>query len=97
MSITRDQFIVGQSANARCISEIPATRMEWLNNALVLASAASTQQLNLEFNPVNDSIPNQVYICQVTWEGGAQMEQTFIVIVESEIFFQYCMGARCLL
>ena len=60
-SIDRDQLNIGASATAKWFSNAPATRMEWLQNGIVL-SDMSTQQLNLVFSPVNDSIHNQVYI-----------------------------------
>ena len=85
MSIARDQFYVGQSATATCRSITPATRMEWLRNGEVVASAASTgiQELELVFSPVNDSIHNQVYVCRVTRNSGT-VAQNFTVQVNGE-------------
>ena len=82
VSIIRDQLNIGASATATCFSDVPATRMEWLQNGVVIASDTSTQQLDLEFSPVSDSIDNQVYICRVTRQGGAQAEQDFTAIVD---------------
>ena len=84
VSIIRDQFNVGDSATARCSSDTAAARIEWLNNGVVVESDTSTQQLSLVFSPVNDSIHNQVYVCRVTREGGAQTEQNFTVIVDGK-------------
>ena len=84
MSIIRDQFNVGDNATASCISDNQATRMEWLNNGMVIETAMSTQQLDLEFSPVNDSIHNQVYICRVT-RGDDVQEQNFTVRVDGKL------------
>ena len=94
MSIVRDQFTVGQSATARCFSDVPATRMEWLTNGVVVESAASTKQWNLLFVPVNDSIHNQVYTCRVTREvDGMTAQQNFTVNVDGKriLVDSYCM------
>ena len=89
MFIIRDQFTVGQSATARCSSEAPATRMEWLTNGIVVESAASTQQLNLVFSLVNDSIHDQGYTCRVTREMTDGMStiavQNFTVNVNGKV------------
>ena len=83
MSIVSDQFTVGQSVTVRCSSDVPATRMEWLTNGVVVESVASTQQLDLVFSLVNDSIHNQVYTCRVTREvDGTTATQNFTVKVD---------------
>jgi hypothetical protein len=56
--------------------------MKWLQNGVAVLSDMSTQQLNLVFSPVSDSIHNQVYVCRVTRQGGAQAEQNFTAIVD---------------
>ena len=86
--ITRDQFEVGQSATASCRSDTPATRIEWLSTANgeeVIESALSTQEFNLVFSPVNDSIHNEVYTCRVTREGGIIAAQNFTVNVDGKV------------
>ena len=85
VSITRDPFNVGQSATARCKSDTPATLIEWLNDGVVVESATSTQQLDLVFSLVNDSIHNQVYICRVTREGEIPATQNFSVKVDGKV------------
>ena len=82
MSIVRSVlFTVGMSAFAICLSETPATRMEWLTNGVVVESAASTQTLDLIIPLVNDSIHNDVYICRVTKVDGMTVYQNFTVNV----------------
>ena len=85
VSIVRDQLNVGASATASCLSDTPAIRMEWLQDGAVLASDTSTQQLDLVFSPVSDSIHNQVYVCRVTREWGAQAEQNFTAAVDGNL------------
>ena len=81
MSTIRDQFIVGQSATAMCLSDDQATRIEWLTNGEVIETGMSTRQLDLDFSLVNDSIHNEVYTCRVTREGGVTVTQNFTVNV----------------
>ena len=90
MSIIRDQFSVGDSATASCVSDNQATRMEWLSNGVVVETAMSTQQLDLEFSPVNDSIHNQVYVCRVTRESAIQVQQNFTVRVDGKNLLCQC-------
>ena len=89
--IIRDEFVVGQRVTARCSSDVLATRMEWLTNGVVVESANSTQQLNLLFSLVNDSIHNQVYICSVTRKvDRVTATQNFTVNVDGKMinFFE---------
>ena len=83
--IVRDQFKVGESATARCRSETTATRIEWINGGEVIESAMSTQELNIVFPLVNDSIHNEVYLCRVTREGEMTATQNFTVNVNGKV------------
>ena len=86
VSVVPDTFNVGQSATARCISDTLATQIEWLTQEdVVVLSAISTKQLDLNFSPVNDSIHNQIYVCRVTREGGVIGTQNFTVDVVGKI------------
>ena len=86
VSIVPDIFNVGESATARCISDTPATQIEWLNEEdVVVLNATSIQQLDLIFSPVNDSIHGQIYICRVTRNGGMIGTQNFTVDVVGKI------------
>ena len=62
-----------------CVSDVPATMIEWLSGEDVLmTSSRTTQQLDLVFSLVNDSIHNQVYVCRVTrLEDGMVATQNF--------------------
>ena len=86
MFIIRDQFKVGESATAVCKSDIPATRIEWLTNGEeVIESALPTQELDLVFPLVNDSIHNEVYFCRVTREGLMTATQNFTLNVDGKV------------
>ena len=57
-----------------CISDVPASMIEWLSGEDVLmTSSTTTQQLNLVFSLVNDSIHNQIFICRVTRLGDGMV------------------------
>ena len=94
MFIVQDEFSVGQSATTSCISDAPATRIEWLIDEVVVESATSNgiQELDLVFSPVNDSIHNQVYVCRVTRDGRDGMPvtamQNFTVNVKGKMMLQ---------
>ena len=65
--IRTDPFIVGTSATLTCTSDVSADQIEWLDSERrVVARVTSMDQLELTFNPVNDSIHNSVYTCRVT-------------------------------
>ena len=86
ITIDPDLFNIGVSATARCISDVPATQMEWLNEEnKVVVSTISTQQLDLVFSLVNDSIHEQVYVCRVIRNGGMVGTQNFTVDVIGKI------------
>ena len=85
MSLVIDPFTVRQSATARCMSDIPAAMIEWLTNDSIIESATSTQQLNLVFSPINDSIHNMVYECRVTRMDGTQAEKNVTVTVNGKL------------
>ena len=87
-SVAHDQFVVCHSATIKCFSHIPAIRIEWLNEetGALLASATSTQQLDLEFSLVNDSIHGQEFVCQVTRDGGTIKRDSFTVNVDGNFY-----------
>ena len=82
--IVHDQFNVGESARATCRSDTPATRMEWIRNGVVFASAVSTQKVVLSVSLVTDNIHGQVYVCRVTRNGGMVATQNFTVQVNGK-------------
>ena len=94
VSIQRDQFIVGGSATVACKSDTLANRIEWLTDGVVVESVTSTQQLDLVFPLVNDSIHNQDYTCRVTREAGMTATQKFTVKVDGKIFCKVCILLR---
>ena len=81
MSISSDLFIVGMSATLTCTSDVSANQIEWLDSERrVVARVTSMDQLDLIFNPVNDSIHNSVYTCRVT-RGEEIAEQNITIDV----------------
>ena len=50
--------------------------MEWLNDNEIVVSENDTQQLQLSFNPVNDSIHGKIFTCTVTRRDDMHMNET---------------------
>ena len=74
-------LVVGEAASITCVSDAPATRIEWLDSERrVVARVTSMDQLVLTFNPVNDSIHNSVYTCRVT-RGDRMVEDNVTITV----------------
>ena len=84
--IIDDQFTIGYPATVRCRSDNHATNIEWLtSNGMILESQPLTQQLDLVFSPVNESIHNNTYICKVYRNSGVQYaEENITVRVEGK-------------
>ena len=70
---------VGQSASLTCSSDLDVSSIEWLYGGQVVARSTSRQELELEFNPVNDTIHGREYTCRVTSPYGSQEETVSIV------------------
>ena len=68
MILGADQsLLVGEAASITCVSDAPATRIEWLDSERrVVARVTSRNRFDLTFNLVNDSIHSSVYTCRVT-------------------------------
>ena len=72
-------FTVGQSASVTCSYDLAFTSIEWLYNNETIVSSA-TSQLDLSFNPVNDSIHGKQYTCRASTPYGIQEERLTIQI-----------------
>jgi len=63
-------LVIGLKANLTCINDVGiASLIHWQSeNGIVLASASSTNVLNLPLAPVNDSgsLHNRIFTCLVT-------------------------------
>ena len=82
-------LVVGEAASITCVSDAPATRIEWLDSERrVVARVTSMDQLDLTFNPVNDNVHNSVYTCQVT-RGDRMVEDNVTITV---IGIYYCIS-----
>ena len=79
-----------------CISDVPATMIEWLSGEDVLmTSTMTTQQLDLVFSLVNDSLHNQVYVCRVTrLVDGMVATQNFTANVIGKILISCALHTR---
>ena len=65
-------FVVGSAATVTCSSDSgTADRIEWRSReGQVLVSRDSVQQIDLVFNPVNDSLHSSSTTCFVTKDEG---------------------------
>ena len=65
-------FVVGSAAIVTCFSDVGnAERIEWRSREdQVLVSRGSVQQIDLVFNPVNDSLHDSNITCFVTRDEG---------------------------
>ena len=77
-------FTVGESASMTCSSDLDVISIEWLYNLQVVVTSTASE-LQLLFNPVNDSIHGQEYTCRITASYGIQ-EQTVQPFVQSMCF-----------
>ena len=71
---------MNSAENISCSSDLDITRLVWMLGRIVIASTSS-QQLDLIFDPVNDTIHNAEYTCEAISPYGMQ-EQT--VMLQSE-------------
>lgn len=82
ISVTSDQFIVGSRAVLSCTSDSRVTdKIEWLTEEEeVVVSADSVQELQLVFNPVNDSLHGSEFTCMVTISGKISNQTQAIAV-----------------
>ena len=86
MLLRSDLFIVGMSATLTCTSDVSADKIEWLDNdRRVVARVTFSDRFDLTFNPVNDSLHNSVYTCQVT-RGDVIIEQGIFIAVTGILY-----------
>ena len=66
VSINDDvEFQIGSNAPVFCSSDTPTIRMTWLSDNKIIVSENNTQNLELNFIPVNDTVHGKVYTCTV--------------------------------
>ena len=77
---------VGEAATLTCTNEIgQASLMEWQSeDGTVLASATSSNMLDLIIDPVNDSLTEREFICYVTRNGNI-FNQSLSITVSGEL------------
>ena len=83
ITANEDPLTVGQRATITCTTDTESSNIQWLFNGVAVVEAVNTDQLDLEFNPVNDNIHNRVYTCSATI-NGVQHESSIIAIVDGE-------------
>ncbi len=80
-----ETYMVGINVTITCHSDTATDRMEWLtNNGTVIFTETLTQQLDLHFTPVNDSVHGCIYVCRVTRKTNETVEQNFTMNVEGK-------------
>ncbi len=59
---------VGEMNIITCSTSLDISDIVWIDDmdAVVASSSEGVQQLDLVFNPVNDSIHNRMYTCRIT-------------------------------
>lgn len=78
-------YTVGSNANITCQSATLATKIEWLTDeGILLAFVSMTNELDLQFTPVNDSVHGNVYTCKVTRNSTDVAEQNFTMNVRGK-------------
>ena len=60
-----------------CSYDLSFTSIEWLYNGMTVISTTDSQ-LNLAFNPVNDTVNNRQYTCRVYSRSGFQEESVVV-------------------
>ena len=75
-------FVVGEVASITCNTDLDIEYMEWLQNGQVVVSSTG-YEVQLSFNPVNDTIHNKEYTCRATSPYGIQ-EESVSVITQSK-------------
>ena len=75
-------FTVNSAQTISCSTDLDVIRLEWMRAREVVESS-SNQQLDLVFDPVNDTIHNQEYTCVAISPYGSQ-EQTFVLRSEGD-------------
>ena len=80
---------VGTSATFNCTSDLPATNIEWVYDGEVVAVDTTGEQVDLTFDPVNDSIHERVYTCRATIEGNPFTDSVTVTVeCEYSVLFQ---------
>ena len=79
-------FTVGGEASFTCSSDLTVSSIEWIYNHQVVSYSTSSE-LQLAFNPVNDSIHGQEYSCRVSTSYGIQ-EETVQPFVQSKLLLR---------
>ncbi len=76
--------MVGSDGTLTCTSELPnVTSIEWLDDGgQLVAFTTGAAPLNLAFTPVNDSLHESTYTCQVNTMSGMSFSDSVVLSVE---------------
>ena len=89
---------IGEPTAIVCSSDLTDPIIMWLSGGeTVVSSTSAGHQLLLMFNPVNDSIHNQQYVCKVTASDPANpatISITVTVKVQGKFTLQFCMNQQ---
>ena len=84
IEILSGNLSLGHDGSITCTSLIPVDVLEWINsNGDTVASQVDTNQLNLNFEPVNISIHNRPFTCQANKMGS--VNKTTVIAVSGKI------------
>ena len=77
-------FTVGGVATITCVSDSPASMIQWLDNTgSQVAMTISEQTLDYSFNPVRDDIQGSRFTCRVT-RVNEMVDQLITLFVTGE-------------
>ena len=70
---------MGTSATFTCVSDLTATNIEWVYFEVVAVDTTG-EEVDLTFDPVNDSIHDRVYTCRATIEGNPFTDSVTVTV-----------------
>ena len=71
---------MGDNATFTCARELPTTNIEWVYDGRVVAVDTTGDQVDLTFDPVNDSLHERVYTCRATIEGNPFTDSVTVTV-----------------
>ena len=84
---------MGSPSTITCAIDAVASSIQWLFNGKIVSEAMNTQQMDLEFNPVNDSIHNGVYTCRANI-SDVEFITNFTAMVNGELLYAQIGNAQ---
>ena len=77
---------VGEMSTITCSTSLDITDIVWIDDmdTIVASNSEGVQQLDLVFNPVNDSIHNRMYTCTITSIEDLVISETVAIRVRGK-------------